>query len=1377
LKRLFYLLCLFFISGQGLGQIDNNFWFVAPEVSSNHGDRPVYMRISTMTDTANILLRMPANLFFTPVTRKINPNSSFSIDLTPWIDAIENKPADAILNCGLQLTSDNNITAYYEVANTLNPAVSSMKGKNGMGTEFFISGQTGYSNQTNDGSEAFDIVASEDNTTVLITPSLAITGHPAGVTFQVILNKGQTYSARTTNITAAASLAGSHVVSDKPIAITIFDDSIITGGWDEIADQTVPVNILGWDYIVIKGFADNAAGNNDEHVFILATKDNTEIFLNGSALSAALLNTGMQYDYPIPPTDNTVRVRATNPVYVYHLSGHAGEAGSAIIPQDSCTGSTQVGFTRTTADEFALLILTRNGNQGAFFMNGDNSIITPADFNVVPGTGNAWVYFRKNLLPVSQVPVGANQISNTSGKFHLGILNKGSGGSSEYGYFSDFSSLYLGADKSMCPGDSIILDGGFARSTYEWRKLVSGTWVITGTSRFFVVQDSGYYAVMTNGDFCELRDTIHISLYQRAVASLGPDTTLCQGTPITLDPGPFVSYLWQNNSTGRFFTTSVAGLYWVEVTNNNGCKARDTVVIAIDSLPKAAGSIAGLATVCQGQNGVVYSVPPFPFASTYDWTLPSGASGASTANSITLDFSVSAASDTLRVKGHNICGFGPELKLPITVDPLPVAAGMITGPGSVCPGQTGAIFSVSPVNFATSFRWVIPSGASVVSGAGTNTITVNFSFGAVSGNISVNGTNSCGDGPSSSFPVVLYSIPVPSISGPASVCLNSTTTYTAAPGMTGYSWTVSPGGAIVAGNGTGSIDVLWSSTGTKTITLNYTDGNGCTALTPSPYTVTVSTLPVPSLGGINSICSGLPATYTTDAGMSNYSWTVSAGGTVTAGGGPADNSVTVNWNTAGPQTVSVNYIMGTGCTATTPSVLNVTVKPRPLVTNASNSALCSNGTTGIVPAASLLLTTFSWTANGSSPNVYGFSASAGPVIAQTLQNSGFIPETVTYSVTPSLNGCDGPPAPFIVTVNPVADVFFSPNGQTFCSGTTSGIILQSNVALTSFTYTAAGSSVNVSGFGPGNASPIAQTLVNTGPAPESVTYTVTPSFSGCTGTSGNVVVTVNPNPPVSYALCNDPVTTTAAQPFKLAGGLPLGGTYSGTGTSAGFFFPALAGTGNHTITYSSINTWGCTASANLVIPVTVPAAFTCNNPLTDIRDNRQYATVKIGTQCWMAENLNNGNFITSAQMQRDNCLNEKYCFNDNLANCNSYGGLYQWDEMMRHNTAAAGQGLCPPGWHVPVENDWATLFNFYISNGFAGSPLKYTGYSGFNAFLSGTRFINMDWDFNNFAAMFWSSTAHGPDKAWAHGMNTFNPSVSYYPSAKTNAFNVRCIKD
>lgn len=179
----------------------------------------------------------------------------------------------------------------------------------------------------------------------------------------------------------------------------------------------------------------------------------------------------------------------------------------------------------------------------------------------------------------------------------------------------------------------------------------------------------------------------------------------------------------------------------------------------------------------------------------------------------------------------------------------------------------------------------------------------------------------------------------------------------------------------------------------------------------------------------------------------------------------------------------------------------------------------------------------------------------------------------------------------------------------------------------------------------------------------------------------------------------------------------------------------------------------------------------------DTRDNKVYPTVQIGTQCWMAANLDFGLEISNSIHQADNCIAEKYCFNGIAANCIQYGGLYQWDELMKYDDTQAGQGFCPPGWYVPTENEWQTLFNFYNGNGFAGRPLQDFGFSGFNALRSGVFFLNSSMSFNGFATLFWSSTSWGQFKALSHGMNKYNYSVSLYPSSKTNAFPVRCLRD
>lgn len=316
--------------------------------------------------------------------------------------------------------------------------------------------------------------------------------------------------------------------------------------------------------------------------------------------------------------------------------------------------------------------------------------------------------------------------------------------------------------------------------------------------------------------------------------------------------------------------------------------------------------------------------------------------------------------------------------------------------------------------------------------------------------------------------------------------------------------------------------------------------------------------------------------------------------------------------------------------------------------------------------------------------------------------------------------------------------------------------------------------------------------INTGP--NSNLYTYIPSnndavsclltsdltcTTGNPATSNTINMSINGNPFVTFSPCFDTITTLNAKPFKLKGGIPLSGTYSGSGVNSltGIFDPATAGIGTKTITYSYTNAAMCSALAYARI-INYPLSFVnCGSPITDIRDNNVYPTIQIGTQCWLAANLNYGSQIPGSMDQRDNCIVEKYCYNDLPAQCATGSTLYQWDEMMQYDVSVSNQGLCPPGWHVPTENDWNTLFANWTNNGFAGSPLKYSGYSGFNALLSGIGLSNKSWNYESFAVFFWSSTATTPTKALAHAMNYYDPSVALYPASRSDAFPVRCIKD
>ncbi len=297
-----------------------------------------------------------------------------------------------------------------------------------------------------------------------------------------------------------------------------------------------------------------------------------------------------------------------------------------------------------------------------------------------------------------------------------------------------------------------------------------------------------------------------------------------------------------------------------------------------------------------------------------------------------------------------------------------------------------------------------------------------------------------------------------------------------------------------------------------------------------------------------------------------------------------------------------------------------------------------------------------------------------------------------------------------------------------------------------------------------------------------VTCTLT-SNAECTtnnpASSNLITMSVGETPIISFPVCFDTITTLNAQPFNLKGGIPLGGTYSGPGVDqiTGYFNPTMAGLGVKTINYSYTNQFNCSNQSVRTITVISPIPFTCDDTLTDIRDNKKYPTIQIGSQCWLAVNLNHGQQIGGSSAQRDNCLVEKYCYNDHPTNCIQYGALYQWDELMRYEDTEEIQGLCPPGWHVPSEADWNQLFTVYQGNAFAGSPLLFTGYSGFNILLAGVEFFNQSHRFADFASIMWSSTSHGSYKAWSHGLNEYNYSVSYYPSYRANAFSVRCLRE
>ncbi|MCX6246810.1 MAG: choice-of-anchor L domain-containing protein, partial [Bacteroidetes bacterium] len=213
---------------------------------------------------------------------------------------------------------------------------------------------------------------------------------------------------------------------------------------------------------------------------------------------------------------------------------------------------------------------------------------------------------------------------------------------------------------------------------------------------------------------------------------------------------------------------------------------------------------------------------------------------------------------------------------------------------SVCSGQSPNIVLQSTPSPAT-FSWVATSGSPNVTGfSSTSGPAINqilFNSGLTPENVTYHvaaKVSGC-EGDTAYFVVTVYPLPSPAITGPQSVCLNSTTVYATEAGMTNYTWTVSAGGSIMSGWGTKTVSVKWTGSGAQTVSVTYTDANGCNPVAPTVYNINVSLLPLPGLVGSNSLCIGSTITYTTDPAMTGYVWVVSAGGSISGGGGPNDD--------------------------------------------------------------------------------------------------------------------------------------------------------------------------------------------------------------------------------------------------------------------------------------------------------------------------------------------------------------------------------------------------------------------------------------------------------------------------------------------------------
>ncbi|MCX6251719.1 MAG: hypothetical protein NTX61_13320 [Bacteroidetes bacterium] len=832
-------------------------------------------------------------------------------------------------------------------------------------------------------------------------------------------------------------------------------------------------------------------------------------------------------------------------------------------------------------------------------------------------------------------------------------------------------------------------------------------------------------------------------------------------------------------------TWNVIGTQHVYVNyNDNGCEALTptdypVTVTASPAVNVTIGTPSN--TVCEGTQ-VTYTATPTNGGTipAYQWLVNGGGVWP---NAPTMSYIPANGDQIFCILTSNVtCSSNnPDTSNVITMTvypPSPVSVTIAASENPVCSG-TSVIFTATPTNGGStpSYQWL-------VNGTGVSQYAPTMSYIPANGDVvtcilTSSNTICVSNNPATSNAISMVVNPLNPVSVSISTpnnpyCQGSTVTFTATPTNGGttpsYSWKVN---GIAVGSNSPNYSYIPANGDLVTCVMNSNiacpNGNPATSNTITMVENTVNQVSIVISTPATTVCSGTSVIFTanpTNGGTTpGYQWKVN-------GVNNGANNFQFTYTPVNGDCISCiltsNLVCASGNPATSNSIC-MTVNPNlPVSISISTpvTTVCAGTqvTFTAFPTNQGTLPQYQWKVNGVAVGISSLTYSCTPL------NGDQVSCILTSNATcPTGNPATSNTITMTVNANMPVSILISASNNPVCSGIP-------------VTYTATPTNGGttpvylwkVNGINTGTNSTTYQYIPVNG---DLITCTLTSNLtctSGNPATSNTITMGVAASPVVTLTRCNDSVTTTVAQPFRLKGGIPLGGTYSGPGVTTGIFYPAIAGAGTHLITYTYTNAALCSANAIVTIVTRNASPVTCGNPLTDIRDNKVYPTVQIGSQCWMATNLNYGNAIPETQNQRDNCIPEKY--SGPMSQVPS-PAFYQWDELMAYDETLSTQGLCPPGWHVPTEADWNTLFSNYISNAFAAWPLLFTGYSGFNATLSGTRHMNVTWDWNGFATFFWSSTSHGANKAWSHGMNGTDPSVSLYPAFRSNAFSVRCLKD
>lgn len=580
----------------------------------------------------------------------------------------------------------------------------------------------------------------------------------------------------------------------------------------------------------------------------------------------------------------------------------------------------------------------------------------------------------------------------------------------------------ISSDSPKCIGTPITFTKGTCTTgTCYWVSSETGTEITNSTNTYITASTVGTYTVYVraNSGACwSAASTSSGSVLSLTTSAINVSTqTNCANIPATLagnNPtigignwtvtGPSSSLLQFANPNlynTTFTPNGGAGNYDVTWTiSNGGCTSSATATITALAVPTAAGSVSGSKSKCTGSTselltliGNSNSIEKWQSSTVYDFS--SNVTDIANLSSTYTSGALSANTYFRAVTSNSTC---TEYSQPATImvkASVPSAAGVISGTTIQCAGLTGQVYSISDVNNASTYNWVVPTGWTITAGQATTSITVNVGSAGQNGSITVTPSNACGASAASNLAVsVVSSVPATpgTISGSTPICHNLTgQVYSISPiaNASSYLWTVPTGWSITSGAGSTTLTVT-SGTSSTSGNISVSAINACGLSPAKTLAVTVSagsTAPT-AITGNPSVCLG-------------------TGITLTATGGTAYTGCIYQWGTG---TVGSNIISGvtTSSYTVTPTVGNSTITywtrrmdaspcnvvPTDGVTKSIYVSVMPTFTVTAIPNPAYTKSSLSIT-GAPSGMAYVWSGPSG--FSSTFQNPTFIPTVTSQS--------------------------------------------------------------------------------------------------------------------------------------------------------------------------------------------------------------------------------------------------------------------------------------------------------------------------------------------------------------------------------------------